>query len=80
MRTLQRNWRTGPLIAVAQDGQLAPWLDGIAEIGDVEDLFARQAEGLPGLPDGQFQGQDAHTHQVAAVDALEADGQHGPHA
>ena len=31
-------------------------------------------------PVGQFQRQHAHADQVAAVDALEADGEHGPHA
>ena len=35
-------------------------------------LFAGQAKRLPGLAGGEFQRQDAHAHQIAAVDALEA--------
>ena len=36
----------------------------------------RQAQRLPGLAGRQFQGQNAHAHQVAAMDPLEARGDH----
>jgi hypothetical protein len=43
----------------------------------VDQLVALQAQRLPGVAPLELQGQNAHADQVAAVDALEALGDHG---
>ena len=47
---------------------------------DVEGLVAAHAQGLPGIRALELQRQHAHAHEVGAVDALEAAGDHGLHA
>src|SRR5690606_21745718 len=47
---------------------------------DVEHLFAGQAQGLAALAGHELERQHAHTHQVAAMDALKALRDYGPHA
>lgn len=41
--------------------------------------MAREPQGVGALPRLEAQGDDAHAHEVAAVDALEAYGNHRPH-
>ncbi len=47
---------------------------------DREELLAGEPERVGALPVGELQRQHAHPDQVRAVDALEALGDHGPHA
>src|SRR4029453_4875783 len=48
--------------------------------GDVEPLGAVEAEALVALAHAEAERQYAHPDQVAAVDALEGDRDHGAHA
>ena len=68
----------GELLVVRADGDLL----GLAALdaGDGELLLAGQAERLGGVPILELQRQDAHSHEVRAVDTLVGLGDHRAHA
>ena len=55
-------------------------LQHVSHSDDVERFLTGQAIGFGRLVVEKLQRQDAHAHQVRAMDALEALGQHGAHA
>src|SRR6185369_14254492 len=73
----------GAVVAAGLDRYVAAGLEaGIhsgGEAGDGEDFVTGETEALDGLAVDEFERRDAHADQVAAVDALEALGDHGAH-
>ena len=66
--------------APGQDLELLARRDRVVEAGDVEALLAAQAQAVARVPRLELERQHAETRQVAAVDALEAFGDHRAHA
>ncbi len=71
------NWRTTSPTRIARgDLYFLARFEILRQAFEIEDFQAREAERFRAFAGHKFERQDAHADQVAAVNALEAFGQH----